>query len=371
MFRILFILLLIFLPAGALRAQPAAITIPTDAVSSPKTVTPSAATSTAAAANTAAANMRVPALSEQPSFPPPPDTLRIVVIGSSTAAGYGVSEKDSAWVWRYRMHLSGIHSSWNVVNLGVGGYSTYQLQPTWYRWPSGRPRPDTLRNITRALAMRPSAVIINLPSNDAASNFSIVEQSENYERIAEEAARAGVPLWVSTTQPRDLAETKRQNLITMRDWIRGRFADRTLDFWTGLAGDDGSLLELFNSGDGIHLNEEGHALLFSRVRDAAIPEELSRLNWIAETAPSPEVLQLYPNPSRGMATLRLKNGAAGPLRIMVQDMLGRTVQRERERYAPPGEVFARLDLSTLPSGMYVCLVQSPGGTSLQRLLVTR
>lgn len=348
--RLLLILSLIVLPAGALRAQPAAIISPS---------------------NTVTASVSASAPSEQPLFPPPPDTLRIVVIGSSTAAGYGVSEKDSAWVWRYRTHLSGIRATWDVINLAVGGYSTYQLQPTWYRWPAGRPRPDTLRNITRALALRPSAVIINLPSNDAASNFSIVEQSENYERIAEEAARAGVPLWVSTTQPRDLAETKRQNLITMRDWIRSRFADRALDFWTGLAADDGSLLAMFNSGDGIHLNEEGHALLFSRVRDAAIPEELSRINWIAETAPSPEALQLYPNPSRGVTTVRLKNGAAGPLRIMVQDMLGRTVLRERERYAPPGDVFTRLDLSSLPSGMYLCMVQSPGGTSLQRLLVTR
>ncbi len=300
-----------------------------------------------------------------------PDSLRIVVLGSSTAAGAGASTKDSAWVWRYRQWLSDINPAYEVINLAVGGYTSYHLQPSGYTAPSGRPEPDTLHNISTALSLNPSAVIINLPSNDAASNFTILEQSDNFERIAQEAAFSFVPIWVCTTQPRNLTEAKQQNLITMRDWIRNRFADFTLDFWTDLALEDGSMNPVFNAGDGVHLNDDGHALLFSRVRDAAIPEHLDQTGWIAAAAPAALDISVYPNPSRDAATLRLRMERAGTLRIAVQDMLGRTVISEHERFAPAGDVFTRLDLSALPAGMYVCLVQSPAGPALHRLLISR
>jgi hypothetical protein len=211
---------------------------------------------------------------------------------------------------------------------------------------------------------------VNLPSNDAASNYSIFEQTDNFERIAAEAAKANVPMWVSTTQPRNMTEAKRQNLITMRDWIRGRFADHTLDFWTGIAREDGTVDSLLNSGDGVHLNDDGHALLFARVRDASIPEYLEQITWIADASPSSFDVALYPNPARETATLRLHLPGAGMLRISVQDILGREVLRERDRFAPPGDNFTRLHLSHLPAGMYLCIVQSPAGSTLQRRLVT-
>ncbi|MFZ1729543.1 MAG: GDSL-type esterase/lipase family protein [Bacteroidota bacterium] len=300
-----------------------------------------------------------------------PDSLRIVVIGSSTAAGYRASVQDSAWVWRYRSELEAINSAYEVVNLSVKGYSSYQLQPSDFVAPSGRPHVDTGHNITRALALHPSAVILNLPSNDASSNYSILEQSDNFERIAEAATNARVPLWVCTTQPRDLSGAKRQNLITMRDWIRNRFAGFTLDFWTGIALEDGSLDPLLDSGDGIHPNDQGHAILFARVRDAAIPERLEQINWVAAVPPSTFEIAVFPNPSHDAATLRLRLESAGTLHISVNDMLGRTVLRETDRFAPAGVVFARLDLAALPAGMYVCVAESPTGTAMQRLLITR
>ena len=347
--RLLVIFFLIVLPAGALRAQPAAIASPSGGAA---TFTPAEALFAPVAA---------------------PDTLRIIVLGSSTAAGHGASEPDSSWVWRYRTYLSSINPAWTVINLAVGGYSTYKLQPSGYVAPAGRPRPDTARNITRALALRPSALIVNLPSNDAASNYSILEQTENFERIAAEAARAQVPLWISSTQPRNFDEAKRQNLITMRDWIRGRFDDRALDFWDGLAESDGTLLPLFDSGDGIHLNDDGHALLFGRVRDADIPDAVARTTWIARNVPveSSPALEVYPHPAHGVATVRLDNSAAVSLRLFVQDLLGRVVLRDRERYAPAGSAFMRLDVSSLAPGIYFLMAQSPAGISRTRLLVTR
>lgn len=355
--RLLLIFWLIVLPAGALRAQPAAIPSPAAGI----------VTGTAASDPTISAADAL--------FAPidAPDTLRVVVLGSSTAAGHGASEPDSSWVWRYRTFLSAINPAWTVINLAVGGYSTYKLQPSGYATPAGRPRPDTARNITRALALRPSAIIVNLPSNDAASDYGILEQTDNFERIADEAARAQVPLWVSTTQPRNFDEAKRQNIITMRDWIRGRFVDRALDFWEGLAEADGRMLPMFDSGDGIHLNDDGHALLFARVRDANIPDAVARTTWIARSVPAEPslLLEAYPNPARDVATVHVKTTAAGPMRLFVQDLLGRVVMRSRERYAPAGNAYTRLDVSSLAPGIYFLMAQAPDGISRTRLVITR
>lgn len=350
--RFAFILLSLLLPLGALRAQPAPI---------PASL-PGGQPERGAEADTLLDGLR---------GLPPPEALRIVILGSSTAAGQGPSKTDSAWVWRYRTHLSGINHAWEVINLAVGGYSSYHLQPTGWQWPSGRPRPDTARNITRALALRPSAIIINLPTNDAASDYSIIEQTANFERLSAEAARAGVPLWVSTTQPRNLSLEKRWNLMTMRDWIAERFPDRVLDFWTGLATDDGQMLERFDMGDGIHLNDAGHAVLFTRVRDENIPEQITRITWIARNAPHAEDLQVWPNPTRGKATVRFHQGESGPISLTLLDRLGRTVLSRNDHYAFDGSFTAALDLGGLPSGFYSLQLHTPLGTRQHSLLLLR
>ncbi|MEM6349031.1 MAG: hypothetical protein AAF927_34410, partial [Bacteroidota bacterium] len=52
--------------------------------------------------------------------------FKIVVLGSSTAAGSGASSSDSAWVNRYRQYLQSINPDNQVVNLAQGGYNTYR-----------------------------------------------------------------------------------------------------------------------------------------------------------------------------------------------------------------------------------------------------
>lgn len=49
---------------------------------------------------------------------------RIVVLGSSTAAGAGVSDSNRAWVNQYRTYLQSIDPTNTVTNLAKGGYST-------------------------------------------------------------------------------------------------------------------------------------------------------------------------------------------------------------------------------------------------------
>ena len=201
-------------------------------------------------------------------------SLRIVVIGSSTAFGTGAQPPDSAWVNRYRSWLKSLHSQNQVVNLARGGYQTYHLMPGDFKAPAGRPAPDTLRNITKALSLQPDAILLNLPSNDAAAGYGTAEQLANFDAIVFEAWRAGVPVWVCSTQPRRLPPERVLTQLQVRDSIFHRYGALTVDYWESLAQSGGSPLPALDAGDGIHLNNAGHRLLFERILALDIPSKI-------------------------------------------------------------------------------------------------
>jgi lysophospholipase L1-like esterase len=194
----------------------------------------------------------------------------IVVLGSSTAAGSGPTDPNNAWVVRYTAYLAEEFPNFELTNLAQGGYTTFQIQPTGYTPPDGRPGPDSARNITAALALDPDAIIVNMPSNDQASNFPLAEQLDNYDRIAELATEQGVQLWVTTTQPRNLSDEQRTALMQARDAISEKFGEFSIDFWTSFAEENGTIMPEYNSGDGTHLNDAAHAIL----RDLVVLEEV-------------------------------------------------------------------------------------------------
>jgi lysophospholipase L1-like esterase len=196
--------------------------------------------------------------------------VRIVILGSSSAAGYGATPKDSGWAFKYKRYLQRLNPSNEVINLGTGGYTTYQvLNPNNYVPPSGRPKPDINKNITKALSFNPNAIIINLPSNDIASGYSFKETKANYERALALAANKGVPVWVTTTQPRNLTAALRDSLKAFRDWTLERFGEFALNFWTPIATSSGTIISQYNA-DGIHTNNAGHELLFRQIANKLI-----------------------------------------------------------------------------------------------------
>jgi lysophospholipase L1-like esterase len=196
----------------------------------------------------------------------------VVVLGSSTAAGRGASTPEKSWVGLFRASVESEFPGYAVENRAAGGSTTYEVQADDFVPPPDRPPPLPGRNITTALALLPRAIVLNFPSNDQASHYTPEEQMANYERVATLAANAGVGLWVSTTQPRSFRDdARRTGLMVVRDAVQTRFGRRALDFWTGLAEPDGSLKAAFDYGDGIHVNEAGHALLATRAVAARIP----------------------------------------------------------------------------------------------------
>jgi lysophospholipase L1-like esterase len=202
----------------------------------------------------------------------------IVVLGSSTSAGTGPKDPKNAWVARYKAYLAERFPNVTLVNLAVGGQTTFEIQPTGYTPPPNRPAPVLGKNITFALGLNPSAIIVNLPSNDQANGYPLAEQLANYDRIANTSASAHVELWVSTTQPRNFrGSAQLGNLMQARDAISKKFAPHTLDFWTPFAAPDGSIKATYDSGDGTHLNDAAHAILASIVEAAHIPEQFPAL----------------------------------------------------------------------------------------------
>lgn len=190
---------------------------------------------------------------------------KIVVLGSSTSAGVGASTYANSWVGKFTAYMQSLNTNNSVVNLGVGGYNTYTIMPTNWTIPAGRPSPDTSRNITYALSLKPDAIIVNMPSNDTAAGYPISEQQANFQTIVSLATAAGVPIWITTTQPRNFDATGIAKQMTMRDWITATYGSRSIDFWSTVANADGTVNPTYGAGDGVHLNDAGHQVLYSRV----------------------------------------------------------------------------------------------------------
>ena len=202
-----------------------------------------------------------------PEDPPPRgDTFHVVVLGSSTAAGAGPAHPLQAWAARYEHFLQQQSGEFRLTNLAQPGYLSYQLMPTGFLPPAGRPWPDPKHNLTRALQLRPDALLINLPSNDTDAGYSLPEQLDNLRYLAQQAQKRGVAVWVTTTQPREFHPDKVRLQEQLRDSISVHFGERSIDFWSGLGDCAGWPLPEYNAGDGVHLNAAAHQIFFERVK---------------------------------------------------------------------------------------------------------
>jgi lysophospholipase L1-like esterase len=232
------------------------------------------------------------------------DTLscKIVVLGSSTAYGAGASVPDSSWVNRFGNVFFQNNTRFSTINLAKGGYTTYHLMPDGTSIPTSLPftSVDTGRNITKALTYNPSAIIINLPSNDANYFIPASEQMDNFRTMINLAAATGVSVWITTSQPRNYSNPDKQQIqFDVRDSVLLEFGEYAVDFWTGIADTNGYILQQYDMGDGIHLNDAGHRILFQRMYAKSIDtlfctqSTLSFSEYHAYKNPG----MIYPNPA--------------------------------------------------------------------------
>ncbi|GAC1421023.1 MAG: hypothetical protein NVS1B13_03980 [Flavisolibacter sp.] len=199
-----------------------------------------------------------------------------MVLGSSTAAGFGASRLDSSWVARLRMEFEknssdGVDTS--IINLAHGGFSSYKIMPTGFV-PSmpNRPAPSNDSNLTKAFTYNPDIILISLPSNDVASGYSVQEEMNNLRYLVQIMKSHGINYFIATSQPRnDLDYAHRVQLRGLTDSINTNFTPHVLNFWDDLVSTDGSLkIRTDLTPDGIHPNDQGHRYLYQRVLGKSI-----------------------------------------------------------------------------------------------------
>lgn len=214
----------------------------------------------------------------RPNQADPNNPYKIVVLGSSTAAGTGASTTDSSWVKRMEKHYQRNPNDFLdtlVYNLGVSGTSTYNAMPSTYTPTGGRPSPDVTKNITYALnSYSPSLVIINFPSNDVGFSYTNTETINNLTTIKDSATAKGANTWILTTQPRDdFNSTQKNQLISQRNLILSTFPGKAINVFDTLAAPNELGIESFLSfGDGVHVNNSGHRYIFNKVVQGPIGE---------------------------------------------------------------------------------------------------
>jgi acyl-CoA thioesterase-1 len=200
---------------------------------------------------------------------------KIVIMGSSTAVGYGATSYQTSWaglLTDYYNSNTADGKDTTVYNIAVAGYNMYLEMPTRFVPPSGRPAPDVNANVTKALGYYPDVVFINLPSNDVGMGCTIKETMDNFRLMYNAITAGGAKCFITTSQPRnDYSDTQRQLLRDMRDSIINQFGLFSINFWDDLVTLDGlNMLRADRkdpSGD-IHPNDLGHSFLFARVKDA-------------------------------------------------------------------------------------------------------
>jgi lysophospholipase L1-like esterase len=197
--------------------------------------------------------------------------FRMVVIGSSTAAGEGASSSSRGWVSLLSTALDDVVTTeWSARNLAQGGYTTSELLPD-----SG-----ANGNIDDALELEPNLVIVALAgSNDLSAGTSESTFLSRLTTLRDTARAAGVPVFFMSTAPKDLSASEREALRDWADAMEATFdscwvPERTdeyspcfIDVFTPLANSSLGINSAYGDGDGIHLNDAGHEVIFEAARE--------------------------------------------------------------------------------------------------------
>ncbi len=196
-----------------------------------------------------------------------PRAFRTVIMGSSSAAGAGASRSALSWAGQYAAWQQG--NGGTTVNLARGGYTTYQGLPEYCQPDESRPQPDEAYNISRVLAERPDLVLISYPSNDAALGWSAQESVGNIRVLRSVLADAGVASVVMSAQPRNISAARTALLLEFDRLLQQQLTDCVVPLYD-LLQKNNQLNPEFDAGDGVHLNDKGHALVFDALRQVLV-----------------------------------------------------------------------------------------------------
>jgi acyl-CoA thioesterase I len=189
-----------------------------------------------------------------------------VVLGSSTAAGAGASKPQLSWVELLRADT--VAKDAQLHNIARGGYSSYQALSSRCTVDPLRKQPDPNHNIDRALTLAADMVLLNFSSNDAALGYTAVETAANILLLRQQLADKNVALLVLSAQPRNMAPDKQQQLLELNRLLQPVLQGCYVDVYAALTAPGGGLAPTYDFGDGVHLNDAGHQLVFTAVKAA-------------------------------------------------------------------------------------------------------
>lgn len=256
---------------------------------------------------------------------------KIIILGSSTAAGTGPIEINDAWAWKYKDYLTHLDTRFEVINLAQGGFTTYNLLPTGTTIPSSVSHAiDINRNINKAISLNANGIIINLPSNDANFHYPSIDQIANYHLIKDIASMSNIPVWISSPQPKNFRNNTNGLAIQLEMLTTTpiEFNEFSFDFWTDLGNLDNNGIKTEYNSDGTHMNATGHRVLFNRVIDKNIHSIVkSNVDYalsINNPIISSNAINFYPNPFKKKFTIDFENNNnMPPSKTTIIDALGK------------------------------------------------
>jgi hypothetical protein len=199
---------------------------------------------------------------------------KLAILGSSTSACTGPSSFANCYVAKLDAYYEGLGQPTDIFQLAVGGYTVYKGMPSSFVGPSPNLQPDPNNNITRALSLNPNVVLVNYPTNGY-DTLRVDSIMRCFRTIRDSANAAGKTCYITTTQPRQgfpfNTQAARNKLKEICDSVLLQFGYFAIDFFNDLADPATyAILPAYDAGDGIHLNDAGHQILFERVRDKNI-----------------------------------------------------------------------------------------------------
>lgn len=188
-----------------------------------------------------------------------------VVMGSSSAAGAGARPYAQSWAGRFTADVQG--DGKQLHNIAKGGATTAEALPAGHplAFPEGRGRPvDATMNVDAALQLTPGLTIISFPSNDAMIGVSTADTLANLHAIALTLLESGSGVLVLDAQPRHDRNQHGQH-IELSQALSEHFGPCFVPLYDALA--DGERLHpAYDYGDAVHLNNDGHAVVYDAVR---------------------------------------------------------------------------------------------------------
>ena len=204
------------------------------------------------------------------SFTPPTAPVPMVspgiwvVMGSSSAAGLGASTGRS---WATTLGTDYAAHGVTLRNIARSSAVTAMARPASAPAPSNRPAPDAAINIDAALSLLPKMLLLSFPTGDTAAGYTADETLGHLAVIRQAAAAVQVPVVILGTQPRDAFTTaQRATLAEIDRQLAASAGPCFLPLFEALADPRGVIRTDLAAGDGIHLNDAGHAVVRQRVQ---------------------------------------------------------------------------------------------------------